>query len=136
MASLLRKESENRDRISYNMPLLRRLLDVKQPGKDKLSGMHMTNDRVKATFAALDEDGSGRLDRAEFAKALRSMGVEIDPSECKSLFEAMDANRDGGVSADEFCSVQTPPRSPSSVHSAVPQNPNSFFPALSFSSLQ
>ena len=60
---------------------------------------------MKSVFTAIDVDGSGRLDRFEFKDALLQMGVEMTDDECKALFDAMDANRDGGVSSDEFCTV-------------------------------
>merc|ERR1712196_721169 len=92
------------------MTVIRRLLDARQPGKAGI--LRASNDRVKAAFNAIDKDRSGALDVNEFHQALGNLGVQLSLNEAAQLFEAMDTNRDGGVTAAEFTRV---------VHMAIAQ---------------
>ena len=53
---------------------------------------------AQASFQAADSDNNGQISMAEYEKAI------VEPS--KAIFNALDANRDGQISADEAKSAQ------------------------------
>ena len=54
---------------------------------------------IREAFDNLDEDGSGALDHAEVAKALKVLGLNEDP---RVALDAMDADNNGLVEYNEF----------------------------------
>jgi Ca2+-binding EF-hand superfamily protein len=57
---------------------------------------------LRGLFAALDADGSGRLDDGELRAALKSLGVRLTPEEARYLLAQIDADGDGDISFEEF----------------------------------
>lgn len=53
-------------------------------------------------FAAADTDSSGTLDRFEFRRAMRRLGVGLSPAQVEQLVQAVDSDRSGEVSYAEF----------------------------------
>lgn len=50
----------------------------------------------------MDDDGSGYLDNAEFAKALKSYRISSDPLEIEAIFDHFDPDDNGEIVYDEF----------------------------------
>ena len=50
----------------------------------------------------MDDDGSGALDNAEFAKALKSYRISSDPLEINAIFDHFDPDDNGQIDYDEF----------------------------------
>lgn len=50
----------------------------------------------------MDDDGSGALDNAEFAKALKSYRISSDPMEMEAIFNLFDPDHNGEIVYDEF----------------------------------
>jgi len=53
-------------------------------------------------FKSMDGDGSGGLSLGEFKQGLDEMGLGLQTSEVRFLFEFFDRNHDGTVSLEEF----------------------------------
>lgn len=53
-------------------------------------------------FASADLDGSGTLDREEFARCLRDVQVDLTEEEINFLLESVDENEDGVIDFREF----------------------------------
>jgi len=60
--------------------------------------------KVRDTFAAIDTDGSGTLDRDEVARAAHELGRwELLGKALDEAMDKMDADKDGKVDIEEFC---------------------------------
>ena len=59
---------------------------------------------AEQVFRTLDKDGSGALDYAEFAVALKRMGLGLSPTQVRQLIDVMDENHDGLIDCGEFVS--------------------------------
>lgn len=57
---------------------------------------------MRAAFAAADADGSGSLDRKEFARCLKHAQLSLTRKEINLLLLEVDTNVDGLISYDEF----------------------------------
>ena len=57
---------------------------------------------MRAAFAAIDEDGSGALDRVEVRKLLSRLGQDIDDAKLEEVMTLLDENMDGTVDFEEF----------------------------------
>ena len=53
-------------------------------------------------FNAMDTDGSGSLDRFEFRRAMRRLGVGLSPDQVEQLVQAVDSDRSGDITYSEF----------------------------------
>ncbi len=73
---------------------------VGRPGKPVAGGGK--GGRMSGVFAALDLDGSGTLDAAEFGQGARYQ--HADRRTIREAFAAMDSDDDDSISADEFSS--------------------------------
>ena len=58
--------------------------------------------RVTWLFQTWDTDRNGTISRLELRKALVELGLGEHPRAVDSLFDAIDANRSGGITLDEF----------------------------------
>lgn len=54
------------------------------------------------SFKIMDDDRSGYLDNAEFAKALKSYRISNDNMEIQAIFEVFDPDNNGEIVYDEF----------------------------------
>eukprot|EP01043_Picozoa_sp_COSAG02_P026876 COSAG02_NODE_1560_length_11925_cov_4.963386_7_plen_306_part_00 len=59
----------------------------------------------KGVFAAMDTDGSGELDSAEFEQALRKLGLPMHKNEAAQLMAALDTDNSGTIDEQEFFAV-------------------------------
>lgn len=59
----------------------------------------------KGVFAAMDTDGSGELDSAEFEQALRKLGLPMHKNEAAKLMAALDTDNSGTIDEREFFAV-------------------------------
>ena len=53
---------------------------------------------ARNVFEDFDEDGTGRLDKDEFATAIRAIGFDAPRHELDAIFEQMDSDASGMVS--------------------------------------
>eukprot|EP00493_Phyllostaurus_siculus_P004716 UN04737 len=53
-------------------------------------------------FLAQDKDKTGSLNRDEFKTMLRSMGLQFNDREILKAFNAVDKNRGGSITFNEF----------------------------------
>lgn len=59
----------------------------------------------KGVFAAMDSDGSGELDAAEFEQALRKLGLSMNKNAAAELMAALDTDDSGTIDEQEFFAV-------------------------------
>jgi len=59
-------------------------------------------DEVFEIFRTYDRDASGSIDRAEFARLLEALGMEVSEEELAIALDIVDANHSGRISWDEF----------------------------------
>jgi CRP-like cAMP-binding protein len=57
---------------------------------------------IKEKFDAFDADGSGSIDAAELAEAMRAFDLELSKAEAKRLIMDIDADGSGNIEFDEF----------------------------------
>ena len=60
------------------------------------------NDETFEVFKSFDRDGSGSIDRGEFARLLEALGQAIGEEELEIALDAVDSNRSGRISWAEF----------------------------------
>lgn len=58
--------------------------------------------KIRTLFQEIDEDGSGYLDRDEFAQLSKDMGADLTDAELDEAMREMDADGDGRVDFEEF----------------------------------
>ncbi len=58
--------------------------------------------KVIDLFRAWDEDGNGQVSKKEFRRALGSLGLDLDASQCDELFESLDADGNGSLEYAEL----------------------------------
>ena len=80
---------------------------------------NMGEDRLKRTFASIDEDGSGLIEWVEFIRLMRRMAPALPDAEVKAIFGRIDADRSGEIDFEEFSEVR--PRRPHFHRTAAPQ---------------
>ena len=61
--------------------------------------------RVMDLFRAWDEDRSGTVDKAEFHKAMRSLGFDVQRSDTDPVFDSLDDDQSGLLEYDELNST-------------------------------
>ena len=83
------------------MPRARQRTDAEmQELLGETSSMSTQEKAARAMFAEMDTDDSGALDSTEFQCKCSDYG--LDDSSIQQLFVALDANRDGEISVEEF----------------------------------
>jgi Ca2+-binding EF-hand superfamily protein len=60
------------------------------------------HDEVFEVFRTYDRDASGSIDRAEFARLLEALGMDLEEEELEVALDVVDANHSGRISWDEF----------------------------------
>jgi hypothetical protein len=60
------------------------------------------NDETFEVFKSFDRDGSGSIDRGEFARLLEALGMDLDEDELEVAVDMVDSNRSGRISWTEF----------------------------------
>ena len=58
--------------------------------------------KVKAVFDAIDADGSGEIDKAEFGQLMVALGIGMSQKQLTEAWRWMDKDRGGGLDFDEF----------------------------------
>lgn len=53
-------------------------------------------------FRIIDDNGSRKLDLAEFLKGMSDFGVQVDKEEAIAMFKSMDKDESGQIDFDEF----------------------------------
>jgi len=59
---------------------------------------------LKKAFKRFDIDGDGTIDMAELRRCLTTMGEALTNEQVDEMFDKLDADSDGKVDFDEFCS--------------------------------
>jgi len=62
-------------------------------------------------FRIIDDNGSRKLDLAEFLKGINDFGVQVDKEEATAMFKSMDKDGSGQIDFDEFLIAIRPPMS-------------------------
>ena len=57
---------------------------------------------ARVAFGKFDTDGSGELDKKEFAQACKLLGLKLGKQEMRLVFSSLDSTGDNTISADEF----------------------------------
>lgn len=73
----------------------RTTLDYVHPGSEERG-------RLRETFDFNDVNKDGRLTLGEFIRFMESTDENITSEECEIGFDAIDSDRDGAISFDEF----------------------------------
>ena len=73
-----------------------------------LSALRQAAPRVIDLLKVMDEDGSKRVDRQEFAEGLDKLGVEASAEDITSVFNSIDLNGDGQLSYKELQTLLRP----------------------------
>ena len=60
---------------------------------------------AKEIFAALDQDGDGKITRDDLKQALVNAGFELTDDECEAVIAMADADGSGSVTWEEFLKV-------------------------------
>lgn len=60
------------------------------------------HDETFEIFKSFDRDGSSSIDRGELARLLEALGQQIDEEELAVALDAIDSNRSGRISWQEF----------------------------------
>ena len=83
------------------------ILAASTPKEKSVVGMVMptSTSTVDVEFDRMDKDGSGSLDIEEVREALSDAGQPADEQAVRATMEALDTNRDGVVSREEFKSA-------------------------------
>jgi hypothetical protein len=68
----------------------------------ELSDSETEHDEAFEVFKSFDRDGSGSIDRRELARLLEALGQAISEEELEIALDAVDSNRSGRISWDEF----------------------------------
>lgn len=68
----------------------------------ELSDSEAEQDETFEVFKSFDRDGSGSIDRRELARLLEALGQALSEEELEIALGAVDANRSGRISWDEF----------------------------------
>ena len=80
-----------------------------KPGKSIQDGLRdaltANLSRVMDLFREWDTDGNGMIDRKEFHKAIRALGVRAPRAEVNTLFDTFDADGGGTLEASELAKV-------------------------------
>ena len=58
-----------------------------------------------ALFRSIDNSSDGELDKKEFRKALRLVGMDVSNDEATELFTCLDKDKSGSISLQEFGAV-------------------------------
>ena len=93
--TLTREQRAERQRTQI-FSVVRRALEEKR----QLFGTSV-NDTV-SLFEAADTDHSGSLDRFEFRRAMRRLGIGLRSAQVDQLVQAVDSDRSGEISYEEF----------------------------------
>lgn len=93
-------------------PRAKKAAPKKRKGTPRSPPMHATvrhpeledeaHEEVFEIFKVYDRDGSGSIDRAEFARLLEALGQTPDETELTIALDVVDANHSGRISWDEF----------------------------------
>ena len=71
---------------------------------------------VEGIFKAIDEDGSGFLDRTEVGHAAKALGFEMTPTLLDEAFSGMNTTKDGRVTLEQFEKWWNSPSNHSPLH--------------------
>ena len=88
---------------------------IRQTLQDRLGPGASSARRMKETFAEIDSDHSGSIDRREFNQAMLSLRVELTRGEVDALFDRFDMNG-RGLDYREFIELIGFDTAPSSAH--------------------
>ncbi|MEW6430497.1 MAG: EF-hand domain-containing protein, partial [Myxococcota bacterium] len=84
---------------AHGAPPMHTPVDHPELDDDDASG---ERDEVFEIFRTYDRDASGSIDRAEFARLLEALGMEVGEEELAIALDVVDANHSGRISWDEF----------------------------------
>ena len=66
------------------------------------SKMSSKEERLRRTFAAIDEDDSGVIERKEFRRLMKRLAPQMDKEEVDTVFDEIDTDGGGDLDFEEF----------------------------------
>ena len=74
-----------------------------EPNEDDNDEIEAEEAKLKALYMKLDVDGNGYIDRKEFDKYIKDLGLKMKENEVNLVFHQIDKNSNGVIDFDEFC---------------------------------
>ena len=102
-----RKKKDNTDRLKAYFGTNKRGGSF-DPGEDIIYRAVEYNvadeeNKMKAMFMKLDMDGNGFIDKSEFEKYIKDLGLKIKDAELNLIFQQIDKASNGVIDFNEFC---------------------------------
>ena len=92
------KQAVSKDRMNYFQPkeaaIVEALSKIKDSAADISTAIHL--------FQEVDEDGSGEIDREEFAEMVRQMGIGMTEARIDEVYNTYDVDGGGSIGLSEF----------------------------------
>ena len=92
------KQAVSKDRMNYFQPketaIVKALTKIKDSAGDISAAIHL--------FQEVDEDGSGEIDREEFAEMVRQMGIGMSENRIDEVYNTYDVDGGGSIGLSEF----------------------------------
>ena len=74
--------------------------DSEEDNEDEIAA---EEEKMKAMYMKLDLDGNGFIDKPEFEKYIKDLGLKIKDAEVNLIFNQIDKNSNGVIDFNEFC---------------------------------
>ena len=96
------KKIENTNRLSKYLGTSKggSSFDTEEDNEDEIAAEEA---KMKAMYMKLDLDGNGFIDKSEFGKYIKDLGLKIKEAEVNLIFNQIDKNSNGVIDFDEFC---------------------------------
>ena len=97
-SALSLRQVQSDEKMLYFTPDQKTILETLERVQESASNIHMA---VKL-FNAVDDDGSGEVERGEFGTLVRSMGIDMSEERMDEVFASYDMDQGGSIGITEF----------------------------------